>query len=67
MKLTPTQFLVIGFLLVTYGMVMPWLMVLQILEKTFFLNCTSFTASFTGVIFGVVGISTYFRENRRGR
>jgi len=65
MKLTPTQFVVLGFLLVTYGMVMPWLMVLQIIEATFFLSFTSYIATFTGLLFGVVGVATYYRERRR--
>lgn len=64
MKLTPIQFLVIGFLLVTYGMVMPWLMVLQVLEATFFLSITSYVATFTGLIFGTIGVATYYRERR---
>ena len=66
MKLTPTQFLVLGFLLVTYGMVIPWLMVLQILEANFFLSFTSYAATFTGLLFGVVGVATYYRQRRKG-
>jgi hypothetical protein len=67
MKLTPKQFLVLGFLGVTYGMVVPWLMVLQMIEKTFFLSFSSFVATFLGLIFGVVGMATYYREYRNKR
>jgi len=67
MRLTPIQFLVLGFFLVTYGMVVPWLMVLQIIKATFFLSFTSYAATFTGLIFGVVGIATYYRDRGRGR
>lgn len=66
MKLKPKQFLIYGFLLVTYGMVIPWLMVLGVIKSTFFLAFTSYAASFVGVIFGVVGVVTYYREHRRG-
>lgn len=65
MKLTSTQFLIIGFFLVTYGMVIPWLMVLQVIKATYFLSFTSYAATFTGLLFGTIGISTYFRNKRR--
>ena len=65
MKLTSTQFLIIGFFLVTYGMVIPWLMVLQIVKATYFLSFTSYAATFTGLLFGTIGISTYFHNKRR--
>jgi membrane associated rhomboid family serine protease len=64
MKLTSKQFLVIGFFLVLYGMVVPWLMVTQTVEPTFFLSLTSYAGSFVGLIFGVVGAMTYVREHR---
>ena len=67
MKLTPVQFLLIGFFLVTYGMVVPWLMVLQIIPSTYFLSFSSYVATFTGLIFGTVGIATYVRERGRRR
>ncbi len=67
MRLTPAQFLVFGFLLVLYGMVVPWLMVLHILQATFFWSFTSYIGTFVGLMFGVVGVATYYRENgRRG-
>jgi len=66
MKIKPKQFLILGFLLVTYGMVIPWLIVLGVVTSTFFLSFTAYAASFVGVIFGAVGIATYYRDNRRG-
>ena len=62
--MSPIAMLVIGFFLVVYGMVMPFLMVLNILESTFFLAFTSYAATFTGLLFGVIGIATYTREHR---
>lgn len=68
MKLSPVQFLVIGFFLLIYGMVIPWLMVLQIIKATYFLSFSSYVATFTGLVFGTIGIATYYRDNnRRGR
>jgi len=67
MKLTPKQFLITGFFLVTYGMVIPWLMVLQVAKATYFLSISSYAATFIGLLFGIIGISTYYRDNRRNR
>lgn len=64
MRLSPMQFLVSGFLMVLYGMVMPFLMVMHIVEATFFLSITSYAATFTGLLFGIIGIATYTRERR---
>jgi hypothetical protein len=64
-KLTPLQFLVFGFILVVFGVVMPYLMVLKVVEATFFLSFLSYIASFTGLMFGIIGIATYTRERRK--
>lgn len=64
MRLSPMQFLVSGFFMVLYGMVMPFLMVMHIVEATFFLSITSYVATFTGLMFGIIGIATYTREHR---
>jgi hypothetical protein len=49
------------------GVVFPFLMVMQVLESTFFLNFFSFTISLIGIIIGVIGSAYYFRINRRDR
>lgn len=64
MKLSATQFLLIGFLLVLYGMVVPWLMFLRVVEPNFFLSFTSYAATFTGLMFGVAGAGSYIRGRR---
>lgn len=55
----------IGFFLVTFGMVVPFLMVLRIVESTFFLNFLSFSASVAGLFLGIIGIVYYVRLNRK--
>lgn len=68
MNRKPILFLVSGFLMVLFGAVMPWLMVLQIVESTFFLNFLSFAASFTGLMFGIIGaanIAANYRNRHR--
>jgi uncharacterized membrane protein len=52
-----TWLLLIGFFCVLIGAVLPWLMVLQILESTFFLNFFSFAASVVGLFLGIIGAS----------
>ena len=62
--MSPISLIIIGFFLVVYGMVMPFLMVLQMVEPTFFLAFTSYAATFSGLLLGVIGIATYTREHR---
>jgi len=57
----PLRLILIGFVLVTAGMVLPFLMVMQLLESTFFLNFLSFAASVAGLFLGIIGGSMYVR------
>lgn len=62
--ITPTRLIFIGFLLVLLGVVLPFLMVMEVFESTFFLNFFSFIISLMGVIIGVIGSAYYVRINR---
>ena len=46
-------------------MVLPFLMLVQIVPSTFFLNFFAFTASLVGLIMGVAGASLYVHEHRK--
>ena len=59
------RILVIGFFMVLAGVILPFLMVLGILESTFFLNFFSYTISTLGVFLGIIGTAMYVRKNRR--
>ena len=61
----PLRLILIGFVLVTAGMVFPFLMVMQILESTFFLNFFSFGASVSGLFLGILGGAMYVRLNQK--
>jgi hypothetical protein len=61
----PLRLILIGFVLVTAGMVLPFLMVMQILESTFFLNFFSFAASVSGLFLGIIGGAMYVRLNQK--
>jgi hypothetical protein len=55
--------LVVGFLLVFLGgLVLPFLMVLHIIETTFFLVFLSFTSSTIGLFLGMIGAAEFVRK-----
>ena len=57
--------ILIGFILMVMGVVFPFLMVIKILESTFFLNFFSYAASLVGMMLGIVGTAYYARLRRR--
>jgi hypothetical protein len=64
---TPRRIILFGFILVLTGAVLPFLIVLQILESTLFLNFVSFTASISGLLLGLAGAGMYVSEHRHHR
>jgi len=54
----------IGFVLVVLGAVLPFLMVMQILKSTFFLNFFSYGATVAGIFLGLIGATQSVREHR---
>jgi hypothetical protein len=63
--ITPKRLMFIGFLCVLMGVVFPFLMVMKVLESTYFLNFFSFIISLIGIVIGVIGSAYYVRINRR--
>jgi hypothetical protein len=61
----PKYLFVIGFLLVFLGFLLPWLMVLQVIEATFFLSFFSFVASIVGLFLGIIAVGYYYRDRRK--
>lgn len=64
-QLSPLQLILIGFLLSLMGVVLPFLMVMRILESTFFLNFFSYGASVSGLFLGIMGAAQYVGKNRK--
>jgi hypothetical protein len=54
---SPRFLLSFGVLLMLLGVVLPFLMVIRILESTFFLNFLSWGASVAGLAFGTIGFA----------
>ena len=55
MLLTPTRMLLIGTILVIAGCVLPWLMLLRLVEATLFLSFLAYVAMIGGTALGTVG------------
>ena len=57
----PRFLLSLGVLLMLLGVILPFLMVIHVLESTFFLHFFSWGASVTGLSFGTIGFAMYTR------
>ena len=65
MRLSPTKLILLGGGLLLLGVVLPLLMVMKILESTYFLNFFAYIVSLSGFFLGLIGAMTYVREKRR--
>lgn len=63
--MTSRRILLIGFVLVLAGAVLPWLTVLQIIPSNFAILFFSFGASLVGVFLGIIGAAWYTMEHRK--
>jgi hypothetical protein len=57
--------LVVGFILVMLGFILPLLEVLNILESTFLLNFFSYAASISGLFMGIIGSAYLVAKHRK--
>jgi putative Mn2+ efflux pump MntP len=60
----PYLLIAIGFILVMFGFLAPLMMTIQVIQSTFFLNFASYTASFLGLVLGVIGSAMIYQTNR---
>ena len=56
--------MIIGSVLLVIGFILPFLMVLRIVEPTLLLGFISYLSSFLGMVFGIIGI-VMFGGSRR--
>ena len=61
----PRTFILVGFLLVLTGFVLPFLMMLHIVETTFFLSFVSWGATASGLFLGLIGSVRYVRAKKK--
>jgi membrane associated rhomboid family serine protease len=57
----PWKLLLLAFILLLLGLLLPLFMVLRVLPSTFFLNFFAYAASFSGMILGLIGAVLYGR------
>jgi len=59
---------VVGVLMMTVGgVIVPLLMIIHIIESTFFLNFASYAVSVSGLYLGIIGVTQYVRTNKKDR
>jgi hypothetical protein len=57
----PRTIILVGFFLVLLGVVLPFLMILHIIETTFFLSFVSWGSTASGLFLGLIGSARYVR------
>jgi hypothetical protein len=58
----PLKLIIIGFVLLVIGFLLPFLIILQVLESTFFLNFAAYLSSVSGLFLGVIGVAMYMKK-----
>ncbi len=58
----PGKTILLGFILVMVGLIIPVLMVMHILEASFFLSFLSFGSSVSGLFLGIIGAAMYSKK-----
>jgi len=61
---SPRFLLSLGVILMLLGIILPFLMVIKVLESTFFLNFFAWGASVAGLALGTIGFAMYSRGRR---
>jgi len=62
---SPIGLMVLGFGLLLFGVLIPFLMVIDVMQAGFLLAFLSYFASISGLILGLVGTALYARERQR--
>jgi len=61
---SPRFLLILGLFLMLLGIILPFLMVIHVIESTFFMNFFSWGASVVGLALGMIGVATSVRINK---
>ena len=61
---SPRLLLALGLFLMILGIVIPFLIVIRVMESTFFLNFFSWGASVAGLFLGIIGVATWVRKRK---
>jgi hypothetical protein len=63
--LHPKKIIAIGFVLVLFGFLAPFLMVIKVIKASYALSFLSYAASVGGLLLGLVGAAWYSRLDKR--
>ena len=61
----PLKLIIAGFVLLLAGAILPFVMVIRLVEPTLFLSFTSYASSTTGLVLGFIGIAQYTGTRKR--
>ena len=61
---SPRLLLGLGLILMLQGILLPFLMLIHVIESTFFLNFFSWGASVAGLSFGTIGFALWSRGRK---
>ena len=64
-RLSPIKLMLLGFLMMVFGILVPFVTVIHLLEPNLFLNMLAYITSVLGLMVGVLGISQYGQSHRR--
>jgi hypothetical protein len=62
--MSPSMSLTVGFVLILAGFLLPFLMVLQVLESGLMLSVSAYCASLVGLVLSLYGVSHYSSARR---
>lgn len=65
MRIHPRALIAIGFVLVLFGLLVPFLTIIGVIDANLALNFASYTASVIGLLLGLVGAAWYSRFHRQ--
>ena len=66
LHISPKAMIGLGVLMmIVGGVIVPYLMVVQALESTFFMIFASYAVSVSGFYFGIIGVTQYIQTKRR--
>ena len=60
----PARLIVIGFILLLLGVILPFLMLIGLVETNLPLNIVAVVCSVAGLATGFMGLATYMRRDR---
>lgn len=60
-RLHPREIIALGFVLVLFGFLAPFLMTIKVVKASFILSFLSYSASVSGLLLGIIGVAWYSR------